>query len=77
MERLMPKTTPEGDVELSREEIVRLVDQGARSRRGISGEQLIREFRAGRLPEPCEVLDLLSLASLLAESDPYFAPIAA
>lgn len=73
----MPKTTPEGDVELSREEIVRLVDQGARARRGISGERLIRDFRSGLLPDPCEVLDLLSLASLLDESDPFYAPIAA
>ena len=73
----MSRATVPQDRVLTREEIVRLVDEGARARRGTSGEELIRAYRAGRLKEPCAVMDLLGLAFLLDEDDPLHAPLAA
>lgn len=57
---------------LSRQEIVSALDEGARRRRNISGCDLVRSYRAGRLADPGEVADLLVLADLLSEDDPIF-----
>jgi hypothetical protein len=57
----------------SREEIIAEVDRAARERRGISGRRLVRAWRTGRL-ESCGVVDILILASLLDEDDPFFLP---
>jgi hypothetical protein len=61
-------------LELSREEIVARIDQGAQRRRRMSARELLRKYRAGTLDEPGEVADLLALANLLAEDDPLLAP---
>jgi hypothetical protein len=58
-------------LELSREEIVGIIDRDARERRGISGRALVRTYRAGRLEDPGEVADLLVLADLLPDDDPF------
>lgn len=60
-------------LELTREEIIRRIEEGARRRRGLSAHELLRRYRAGTLEEPGEVADLLALAHLLAEDDPLLA----
>jgi hypothetical protein len=60
-------------LELSREEIVARIEQGARQRRRLSARELLRQYQAGSLDEPGEVADLLALAHLLAEDDPLLA----
>lgn len=59
-------------LELSRGEIVRQLDREARRRLNISGEELVRQYRAGELKDCGNVADLLALASLLTEDDPLF-----
>lgn len=65
------ETTPV--LELSREEIIQRIDHGAQRRRRMSGQELIRAYRAGRLEDPGAVADLLALADLLPEDDELFA----
>jgi len=60
-------------VELSREELIKRLEQEARRRRGVAARDLLRAYREGRLEEPGEVADLLALAGLLPEDDPIFA----
>lgn len=60
-------------VELTRQEILRRLDEGAQRRRGLSAEQLIRGYRKGTLEDPCSLVDLLALADLLEDDDPLFA----
>lgn len=69
--------SPEVPMVLSRAEIVRQLEEGARRRRRMTAARLIRAYKAGRLEDPGEVLDLLALASLLEKSDPLYAPLAA
>jgi hypothetical protein len=57
----------ENEVELRREEILRLIDQGSRRRLGISGEVLLERYRRGQLRDLGEVADLLVLATLLED----------
>ncbi|TME44855.1 MAG: hypothetical protein E6I60_16260 [Chloroflexi bacterium] len=57
----------ESEVELSREEILALVDEGARHRLGIPGEELLELYRRGQLRDLGEVGDLLVLATLLED----------
>ena len=57
----------DSEIELSRDEILALIDQGARRRLGISGDALLENYRRGRLPNLGEVADLLVLAALLAD----------
>jgi hypothetical protein len=57
----------ENEVELSREEILALIDQGARRRLAISGEALLDRYRRGQLRDLGEVADLLVLAALLED----------
>jgi hypothetical protein len=61
-------------IELNRDEIVQRIEQGARRRLRMSASELVQAYRSGRLKDPGAVADLLALASLLAESDPLFAP---
>jgi hypothetical protein len=58
--------------EISRDEVVRVIDEQARRRRGMSAEQLLRAFRAGRLDQPGDVADLLVYSDLLSPKDPIF-----
>ena len=57
----------DSEVELSREEILALIDQGARRRLGISCEALLENYRHGQLRNLGEVADLLVLAALLED----------
>jgi hypothetical protein len=57
----------ENEVELSRQEILALIDEGARQRLGISGEKLLELYRRGQLRDLGEVADLLVLATLLED----------
>jgi hypothetical protein len=59
-------------VEMTRDEIVRLIDDGARRRRNMSAADLIRAYRAKQLDDPGPVADLLALAYLLNDRDPLF-----
>lgn len=61
--------TPES-TEMTRGEIQERVDTGARKRRGVSGDELLRQYRNGELENPGDVADLLALADLIeADSD--------
>lgn len=57
----------DGEVELTQEEILGLIDKGAQRRLGISGATLLERFRRGQLSDLGEVADLLVLADLLEE----------
>lgn len=57
----------DNDVELSPEEILALIDQGAQRRLGISGKDLLERFHRGQLQDLGEVADLLVLATLLED----------
>ena len=61
-------------VELTRDRIARLLEEGARKRRGVSARRLVRSYKRGGLQEPGEVADLLVLADLLPDDDPIVAP---
>lgn len=62
-------------IELTREEIVTRLEEGAKARRGMSARELVLTYRKGLLEDPGEVADLLALASLLPEEDPLFAEV--
>lgn len=57
-------------LQLSRDQIVDLMERIAQQRRGTSAEELLRAYRDGSLEEPGEVIDFLSLADLLEDDDP-------
>jgi hypothetical protein len=59
-------------VELSREEIIEIIERGARARCNMSGAELVAAYREGRLEDPGEVADLLMLADLLEDDDSFF-----
>ena len=61
-------------LELTREDIVKRLERGARRRLGISAAQMVRHYRAGKLEDPGRVGDLLILASLLPKRDRLFVP---
>jgi hypothetical protein len=60
------------ETELSREEIIELIEERARIRRGMSAVGLLTAYREGILDNPGEVADLIALADLLEENDPVF-----
>ena len=60
-------------LELTRELIAQQHDREARRHLAISGEELVRRYRAGLLKDRGQVADFLVLTSLLAEDDPLFA----
>lgn len=63
-------------LQLSREEIVAQISAGAQQRLGISAEELLRGYSAGRLADPGRVADLLALARLLPDDDPLIVAVA-
>ena len=52
-------------IEMTRDEFWQRIESGARERRGVPGEELLRQYRDGELENPGEVADLLALADLL------------
>jgi len=60
-------------LELTREQILARLEEGAGRRRRLSARDMLRLYRDGQLDEPCDVADLLALADLLPENDPVFA----
>ena len=58
-------------VRLSRTEIIRKLETGARERCGLSARTLLRKCRAGKI-ERGAVADLLALSNLLRKNDPIF-----
>ena len=61
-------------LELSRDEIVARIEDGARSRTGLSAGEMVRRYLAAQLDDPGQVADLLALARLLPENDPLSSP---
>lgn len=59
-----------GSIEMTRDEILGILEKGAQERRGVSAGRLLADYRAGRLEEPGEVADLLLLGGLLPHDDP-------
>jgi len=59
--------------ELTREPMAQQLDREARRRLAISGEDLVRRYRAGLLKDRGQVADLLAFTGLLAEDDSLFA----
>jgi hypothetical protein len=59
---------------LTRDEIVDMIDEHARKRRGYSARHLLRAYRTGRLDQPGEFGDLLCVAGLLDDDDPIWLP---
>jgi hypothetical protein len=57
-------------LELSREQIVELLEKGTRRRLGMSAQDFLRLYREGRIPDAGAVGDLIVLADLLGEEDP-------
>jgi len=53
--------------EMTREEIIAALENGARTRLNVSAAELLRRFRQGELPDPGLVADLLVLADLLPD----------
>jgi hypothetical protein len=57
-------------IELTRDELVKLLDEEARQRGGMSARDMLRAYRSGQLDQTGEVADLLILGNLLPETDP-------
>ena len=62
--------TESTDVELTQDEIIALIEKGARERRGVTARELVEAYREGRLEEPGRVLDLLTFAAMLDKEHP-------
>jgi len=60
-------------LKLSRDEILSRIDCAAQQRLRMSGPELLRAYKAGRLVDSGSVADVIVLANLLAEDDPVFA----
>ena len=56
-------------VEYTHAELRSMINDAARARIGIDGEELLRRYRAGDLDPEWDVSDLLILADLLDASD--------
>lgn len=61
---------PVEDLELTRDEIARIMEDESRDRYGISAEKLIKKYLDGDVDECGGAADILSLASLLDAGDP-------
>ena len=65
-------TQTDTSVELTRDDIVREVEVGARARLGMSAQELARSYRGRTLQNPSAVVDLLVLLDLLDDEDSIF-----
>jgi hypothetical protein len=59
--------------ELTREEILAILEAGARRRLEMTAQGMLCAYRHGRLEDPGAVADLLVLADLLRPDDPVLA----
>lgn len=57
----------DAEVELTPAYIRQLIDDEAKRRLGISGDELLSLYESGKLDDPGRVADLLTLAELLRE----------
>jgi hypothetical protein len=64
-------------VMLSRQQIVALIEQAAQRRLHRSAQDLLRQYRTGKLEDPGRVADLLALSKLLPDNDPIFGNVPA
>lgn len=64
---------PPEPVYLSREEIIRQIEEEAQEIRGVSAHKLLSSYKRGKLKNPGEVFHLIILSGLLKENDPIFA----
>ncbi len=60
-------------LDLSRDEIVQMLDEEAESRLGLTAAELLSRYRRGELEDVGDVADLLVIARLLPDDDPLFA----
>jgi hypothetical protein len=58
--------------EISRDEVVAIIETLAKQRRGISAHELLSSYRDGTLKISADVMDLLVYADLLSQDDPIF-----
>ena len=59
--------------ELTREEILAILEAGTQRRLGMTAQAMLCAYRHGRLEDPGAVADLLVLADLLPPDDPALA----
>ena len=62
-----------GVITLTREQIIESLEEGSRSRTGLSARVMLRRYREERLPDPGRVTDLIALSKLLRKNDPILA----
>ena len=48
------------------------MDRISKERRGKTARQIFRDYSAGRLESPGEVIEVIALARLLDDDDPFF-----
>jgi len=63
---------PPVELEMTRDEIIAALEDGARTRLNLSAVELLRRYRLGDLQDPGCVADLLVLADLLPDDDVIF-----
>jgi len=63
---------PSAVQEVSRDEVIRVIDEMARQRRGVSAAELLCAYRSGKLQQTGDVADLLVYSDLLSPEDPIF-----
>jgi hypothetical protein len=59
-------------LDLNRDQIVTRIERGTKQRLCIGVQDFVTLYRAGRLPDPGKVADLVALAALLPDTDPFF-----
>jgi hypothetical protein len=60
-------------IELTRDELVDMLEAEAKRRCGLTAKALLDQYRAGDLDQPGDVADLIALFNLLPEHDPLLA----
>ena len=63
---------PGKTIELTREQIIQILEEKARERLGISAHELLIRYRQGKIENPGELADILMTADLLPEDDEIF-----
>ncbi len=55
----------DAETEITQEEILKMLEDAARVRLGISASEMLEQYRRGELADPSSVADLIALANLL------------